>query len=250
MRFIVLLMLFLAGGTGAAVAADYDKLAAKAERFLQFQEWNSAHAMYILMINERQSEPKPYSRAIVMSGLMKDEQSQVNLLENTQKRGIPLDSIFSEVNSFSLEIGESQEYERFLRLVKCKQPWMARHINIRLLKYYDFRNDASNMVAVANELLAVTPNDVNYLLTAARGYLLLGDFDKGELAYRKILTIDSDNYDALLGLGNYYYVLWKTPNGNLSQVNDCKVNAIKYLRKAYDVNPTPFIAQTIKELSK
>lgn len=229
-------------------AADYDKLSARAERFVQFQEWNSAQAMYLLMINERPNEPKPYSRAIVMSGLLNDEPAQVDLLEKTQKRGIPLDSIFTEVYDFSFEVGESQEYESFLNLVKKRQPWMSRHINVRLLKYYDFRNDAENVVAIGKELLETTPDDINYLLAVARGLMLLGNYEAGELAYRRVLLLDEQNYDALLALGNYYYVIWKSSEGTRSQMSSSKVGAVKYLQKAYNINPTPFVSKVLTEL--
>ena len=116
-NIVVLMMVVLACGRVNAVM-DYGKLSAKADRFVHFQEWNSANAMYMLMLDQRPMESQLYSKAIVTSGLINDEKLQLDLLERTQKNGIPLDSIFSGVRNFSFEVGESQEYEQFLKLVK------------------------------------------------------------------------------------------------------------------------------------
>lgn len=247
-HFYIVLFVLISFCGSVWAQENYARLDARAERFVQFQEWNSANAMYMLMIDQRPNAPKNYSRAIVTSGLLSDDKAQVGLLEMTQKQGIPLDSIFAEVHKFAYEIGESQEYEQFLRLVKQRQPWMARNINMRLLRYYDFRNMGANIVEVGKELLAVTPDDVNFLLAVGRGYVLQGDFENSVKEYKRVLTVDSQNYDALIALGNYYYVEWKNAEGTRSQFTSTKNLAVKYLEQAYELRPTPFVASVLEEL--
>ena len=249
MKYFYIFLLVLVFSCGDLLAQDkYSRIEARAERFVQFQEWRSANAMYMLLINSAPNEPKYYSRAIVTSGLLDQEKSQVGLLEMTQKQGISLDSIFSEVYKFAYAIGESKEYEGFLKLVKNQQPWIARNINLRLLKYYSFRNDAANIVAIGNELLVATPNDIDFLLAVGRGYMALGDYENAVDAYKKVLILDEKNYDALLALGNYYYVMWKDAEGTRSQFTETKNIAQQYLKKVQDINPTPFVSSLIKEL--
>ena len=246
MRYFYLLIFVLVSCVGNVFAQDnYARLEARAARFVQFQEWNSANAMYMLMIDQLPNVPKTYSRAIVTSGLLSDDKTQVGLLEMTQKQGISLDSIFAEVNKFAYEIGESQEYEQFLKLVKQRQPWIGRNINMRLLRFYNFRNDAPNMVAVGKELLAATPQDVNYLLTVGRGYMLQGDYENAVKEYNKVLAVEPHNYDALLALGNYYYVEWKNAEGTRSQFASVRDLALKYLEQANTLRPTPFVSTVI-----
>lgn len=246
-NIVVLMMVVLACGRVNAVM-DYGKLSAKADRFVHFQEWNSANAMYMLMLDQRPMESQLYSKAIVTSGLINDEKLQLDLLERTQKNGIPLDSIFSGVRNFSFEVGESQEYEQFLKLVKVSHSWLSRPINVRLLEFYDFRNDATNMVSVGKELLVATPDDIGYLDVVARGYMLMGDFENGVGAYNKILSIDDENYDALIAMGIYFYVMWKESEGTRSQMTSIKVQAQEYLQKAYNLRPTPFVKAKLTEL--
>ena len=250
MRIIIVILCGVSVWLSSWAADTYERLEAKAERFVQLQEWNSAHAMYLLMIDKRPDEVKSYARAIVTGGLLGDNKTQTALQEDTQKRGMSLDSIFSEVRKFSFEIGESNQYEKFLMLVKGAQPWMSRHINMRLLKYYDFRNDAGNMVLTGNELLAVTPDDIYCLSAVARGYMLLGDYEKGVMTYERILALEPDNYDSLVALGNYFDVMWKMSEGTRSQMTATKMKAIEYLQKAYTLRPTPFIESKLAELQR
>lgn len=247
-NIVVLVILVLVCGNKANAVMDYVKLSEKAERFVHFQEWNSANAMYMLMLDQRPMESQLYSKAIVTSGLIDDEKLQLDLLERTQKNGIPLDSIFSGVRNFSFEVGESQEYEQFLKLVKDSHSWLSRPINVRLLDYYNFRNDATNMVSIGKELLGATPNDVGYLGVLARGYMLMGDFENAVITYEQILSIDNNNYDALIAMGNYYYVMWKEAEGTRSQMTSTKVKAQEYLQKAYNLCPTPFVEAKLTEL--
>ncbi|MBQ7941493.1 MAG: hypothetical protein IJ328_03675 [Muribaculaceae bacterium] len=229
-------------------AADYDKLEAKAERFVAFQEWNSANAMYLLMMDMRPDKAVNYARAIVTSGIMADDDAQMSLLERTQRQGMALDSVFTEVRDFSFEIGCSREYERFLILVKERQPWMARHINTRLLKYYDFRNDAPEMVAIGNELLSATPDEIGYISIVARGYMILGEFERAVVYYNRILALDDCNYAALLALGNYNYVMWKASEGTRSQLTSTAMKALEFMQRAYELSPTPFVSKVMEEL--
>jgi cytochrome c-type biogenesis protein CcmH/NrfG len=119
---------------------------------------------------------------------------------------------------------------------------------VRLLEFYDFRNDATNMVSVGKELLVATPDDIGYLDVVARGYMLMGDFENGVGAYNKILSIDDENYDALIAMGNYFYVMWKESEGTRSQMTSTKVQAQEYLQKAYNLRPTPFVKAKLTEL--
>ncbi len=232
----------------SATDDTYERLEAKAERFVQLQEWNSANAMYLLMINKKPKEIKSYARAIVTAGLLDDIKMQMSLQEDTQKRGMPLDSVFNEIKDFSFEIGASCQYEKYLIAVKSTQPWMARHINMQLLKYYDFRNEATNMISTGKDLLTATPDDITCLSIVARGYMLLGDYENGVTMYKRILSINPDNYDAIVALGNYYNVMWEMSEGTRSQMTSVKIMALEYFQKAYDLRPTPFVESKLKEL--
>ena len=86
-RFIVVcLIVFATLGVRAQAKTDYGRLEAKAERFVQLQEWNSANAMYILMQEARPDDAVPYSKAIVSSGMLEDKKAQLDMLVLSQKK--------------------------------------------------------------------------------------------------------------------------------------------------------------------
>lgn len=241
-------LLIILALTHANASVNYDNLEAKAKSFIKIREWNSAYAMYLLMMESRPNKTGLYSHAIVLAGLMNDDKSQLNLLEQTQKRGMPLDSIFFEVNNFAFSISEPQEYEQFLQLVKTRNNWLSRHINIKLLDYYSFRNDANNIIEIGNDLLSATPDNIEYLSAVARGYFLIGKYEIGVNTYKHILGLSPDDYDSLISLGNYYYFMWDSAKESRSQMTSIKNDALNYFKQAYKINPTPFIQQKIKEL--
>lgn len=254
-----------------SASTDYSVLETKASRFYKNKEWASSLAMYELMISQNPVVVNNYAKAIVLSGLLKKPDMQMAFLEHTQQKGLPLDSIFNMIQRDAFETGHPYVYESFLKLVKTKQPWLARNINIQLLKYYKYRNDADNMIDICDQLLKSTPDDIGYLTDMAEAYALKGELQESMNWYNKILGIDKNNYNSLLTLGNYYNIVLRDelkkdnisldslqPSAiiSLSKMTGEEKNEIKntadiateYLLQAYKVKPTPYVAVTLDRI--
>lgn len=244
----ILLAIAVAATSWAAAAIDYDAVSTKAERFFNYQEWNSALAMYELMIDSRPLDIPTYYKAIVASGMLGRKDIQIDMLSRTQKQGIALDSIFSGVKKVSFAIGEGEAYEEFLKLVRERQPWIARGINTYLLEYYNFRNDAVNMIDVAERLLTTTPDNVEYIRILARGYMMAGRMDDAVECYKHIASQNPADYDAHLNLGIFYKQRLETAAP--ADQADCAALAQTYLTDAYRLQPTPYVAQLLVDLRK
>lgn len=231
---------------------NYETRSIRAERYFSYKEWSSALAMYQLMIDEQPGEVEPYYKSIVAGVMIGDTTTQIDMLERTQQRGISLEELFDGVRSVSFAIGEAQAYANFLLLVKSHQPWLNRGINIYLLDYYSFRNDPENTIKIAEELLAQTPDNIEYMEILAKAHITDGNIDKATIYYKSILAIDSNNYNALLALGNYYALKLLSPNDStqtsLSQ-KDLTALAQTYLYDAYNLHPTPYVAQLLSKIS-
>ena len=229
---------------------NYETRSIRAERYFSYKEWSSALAMYQLMIDEQPGEVEPYYKSIVAGVMIGDTITQIDMLERTQQRGISLEELFDGVRSVSFAIGEAQAYANFLLLVKSHQPWLNRGINIYLLDYYSFRNDPENTIKIAEELLAQTPDNVEYLEILAEAYTSNGNIDKAIKCYYSILDIDSYNYEALLAIGNYYAMQLFA---DCKQITLCKEDltalAQTYLYEAYNLHPTPYVAQLLDKIS-
>ena len=251
----LILLLIAATATTALANDSYAKREVKAERHFKYKEWSSALAMYMLMLDQQPDKVEPYYKAIVAGAMIGDSITQIDMLQRTQKRGIPLDSLFSGVRSVSFSIGESNAYKNFLLLVKNHQPWLKRRINIYLLNYYDFCNDYHNAIAIGEQLLAQTPTNTDYMKVIAQAYTDMSDFDNAMAYYRRILTVKRNDYDALLALGNYYAMLLLYPAdtstcSNALSRDDLAALSQTYLSEAYNIYPTPYVAQLIDKVRK
>ena len=243
MRQLLTTILFLlaaamSANTQAAVVSDYSTYATKAQRFFDNREWASAAAMYQLMVSMRPEVKSTYPRAIVVEGIRHKHDSQMEFFDAALRQNIPFDSLLSQVRELSFACGQSELYEQFLHTLSSTHRWMERVVDGYLLNYYSFRCNGPQIVAYSRKMLVGLPDDVRYLGMMARGYLLQGDMKSAMNVYRHIIDISPDNFDALLYLGNYY----ADTATNIPE-------AIKYLRKAYEVRPTPYVQARLAKLT-
>ena len=80
--FVMLLVVMLPMSVVGQSSVDIAKLEIKAKSFVQVEEWNSANAMYILMMEQHGNDAKNYAGAIVTSGLVNDDEAQIDILSS------------------------------------------------------------------------------------------------------------------------------------------------------------------------
>ena len=244
---LALFLLFLtAFPTNLLAETDYNVLKNKAERFFQYKEWHSAMAMYQLMLMQKPAETGIYAKAITVSGILEDQNTQMALIEKSQQNRVPLYELFPKIQRESFSVSEPQVYENFLLLMRDKQPWLKRNINLQLLKFYSMRNNAPQIIATANLLLKDTPKDASVLREKAKGYFVSGDNENACKYYIESLQYDADNFKANLFVGIHYYREWQAQGQLLpSDVADL---AAQYLNRAYTINPTPDVKKYLNQL--
>lgn len=216
---------------------DYNSIATKAQRFFDFQDWNSAVAMYELMLAQKPGDVNTYASACVAAGMGCDSIKQISLMERSLKNAVPVDSLLSKVRVKAIALGEPKVYEQFLYRVKHSQPWTNRMIEVRLLDFYKFRNDSRMVISTARQLLHSTPDNEQFLADMASAYIELGEYANSMECYKKILDLDQNNLASLLALGNYYESIKEYSN------------ALPYLERAYKLNPTPYLKALIERVN-
>ena len=236
---ITLIISLIITGNGQALQQknDYNSLATKAQRFFDFQDWNSAVAMYELMLVQKPGDVNTYASACVAAGMGCDSIKQVSLMERSEKNAVPVDSLLSKVRVKAISLGEPEIYEQFLYRVKKAQPWTSRMIDVRLLDFYKFRNNSKQVIITAKRLLQSTPDNENFLGDMASAYLELGEYANSMECYKKMLELNPNNMQALLALGNYY-----------ESVKEYST-ALPYLEQAYKLNPTPYLKGLITKVN-
>ena len=246
-----LLTMWLAFSVQAEVADSvrrYEAAKVRADRFFKYQEWQSALAMYEVMLELRPGDVASYYHAIFTSGMLRNQDEQMSFFERTQKQGIALDSIFSGVKGISFAMGEGDEYEKLLLLVRDRQPWLARGINVYLLDYYDFRNNAEGVIGIAETMLDETPESLQLARILANAYMKASRPDDAMRCYRHIVSHEPADYDALLNMGVYYYTALRQTTDEAARA-DYAALAQAYLTDAWRVSPTPHVEKILRELS-
>lgn len=206
MRRVIGVLLLCATLFAAWGEQPYRTVLRKADDYFVNAEWRDALAMCDTLLERRPGRVKTYVDAVVASAMLNDSAAIMQYVVRSEMQGLSLDSLFTGIDVLSRSIGQTGVYEQVLLLVKSEQPWFTRVANNYLLGYYEFRRDAVHTLAIADELLAVMPRQVNYLKSKANALLLAGDSEAAVEVQKSILQIDSLDFDANLFLGSYYAV--------------------------------------------
>lgn len=229
MKRLFLIILLWLPALLASAQAGYDVTAGRADRSFEWKEWNSAAAMYELMLRERPDSLSSYTRAVAANQMLGNDEQAIDLVERAMAHGIGLSELLEQVRLTDFALGEGDRYGALLHRLTEAMPWMRRALDNELLRYYCFRDDGPNIVRYAKVMLAGLPESSEYLSLLARGYMLQGLDAEADDIWRKILAIDPDNYDTLLYLGNYCRM----------QGNDAEAEAL--LRRAAAIRSTPYL---------
>lgn len=235
-KIFLLTIIVFAFAIRSHAETPYDSVAAKASRFYSQKEWRSALAMYYLMLDEQPSDCNIYSRAIAVAGMVDDKAAQKRLTENAFKHRIGVDSLFSGVSAQAIHLGHADIFEKYLQEVVSYDPWLDRVASANLLKYYMFRHNGPMTVDYAMKMLRGLPDNLGFMEALAQGYLDSNNIPEAEKVYETVLAKDADNIEALLYLGN-----------SALETGNKKAGA-EYLRRAYELNPTPYLDRLLKEL--
>lgn len=233
----ILLALLLLSALPLGAQTPYARLKLKADRFFEQKEWAQASATYYQMLELEPAVPATYGNAIVVSALRGDTIGEMQLMVRALDNKIPFDSVLSRVRSTSFSLGRSNLYGDFLLRVRDAYPWMRRPMDNYLLRYYTYRHDGAKMMEYARILLQGDPDNTGFLWALAQGAMLCGDTPTGVATYHRIIQLAPEDYDALLALGNHYYII------------DDRERALRYLSRAMAVHPTPYVASILDKLA-
>lgn len=193
--------------------------------------------MYYLMLDQRPKVCDTYTRAIAVAGIADDVSAQKRLTEAAFAHRVGVDSLFNGIANESIRLGQAEIFEKYLENVVAYEPWLKRVASAGLLKYFLFRHNGPEAVKYARLMLEGMPEDVGYMCDMAQGYLDSNNLVEAEAVYRKVLGVEPDNVEALLYLGNAAL-----------DKGDKKAGA-EYLRRAFELSPTPYLERTLKELT-
>lgn len=237
-RLFAIFVLAAAVGSAFAVAPDtpdYRRLDEKAGRFFSNREWLNATAIYTLMLAQNTDDASLYSADIVSRLHVGDSIQAVAMLQTAMDHGVVLEDLLGGIDSLACRTGNATLYRDYLLQARTAYPWLTRTLNGYLLRYYDFRDDAPQIIRYAQIMLTGSPENLGYRQTLARGYLLDNQTEPAIAELRAILAADADNLQALLTLGNLYLAL------------DNRGAALPLLRRAVALAPSPYLTALLRQ---
>ena len=183
-----------------------DKIHNKANEHFERKEWKEASEIYNVLINSEKGNISLYAPSIISAGKCDNYNRVMDYITFSEKCGIPLDSVFKRTLTLSLKTRSTEVYENMLLTIKEKQPWLKNFINGYLLDFYNNRKNRQKTIDIANTILETKPkNTTEILLIKAKALNDMGDINSAIIVMEEILDIDSNNIDARLFLGNYYF---------------------------------------------
>ena len=183
-----------------------DKIRNKANEHFERKEWKEASEIYNVLINSEKGNISLYAPSIISAGKCDNYNRVMDYITFSEKCGIPLDSVFKRTLTLSLKTRSTEVYENMLLTIKTKQPWLKNFINGYLLDFYNNRKNRQKTIDIANTILETKPkNTTEILLIKAKALNDMGDINSAIIVMEEILDIDSNNIDARLFLGNYYF---------------------------------------------
>ena len=248
-----------------------DKIRNKADEHFERKEWKEASEIYNVLINSEKGDISLYAPSIVSAGKTNNYNRVMEYITFSEKCGIPLDSVFKRTLTLSLKTRSTDVYENMLKTINEKQPWLKNFINGYLLDFYNNRKNRQKTIDIANIILETKPKNItDILLIKAKALNDMGDINSAIVVMEDILNIDSNNIDARLFLGNYYFSSAKQSikDGNFTvkipskkekgkdgtkYVNTDIYSALKraktYLDVEFITNKRPYVKNIIREIN-
>ncbi len=197
----ILLLLCIALPVGAR---DYDRLATRARDHYEHDEWREVIYLTNRMVNIRPEDVRPYSAALIAAQYLSDTDTENRYLILSQQNRIPIDTLLQSVYNRARTRHDTQVYEGLLLNLKANNGWLSKVFNHYLLDYYAFARQTDKTIAIANELLQVTPENTRYIKIKADALFYQGDEKEAVELYEKLLDVEPTHYETLTLLGAYY----------------------------------------------
>ena len=217
---------------------EYQRIENKAQRFFDNEEWASANAMYLLMLEEEPRQVSTYAKSAVSNIMIGDTVQALSMVTRSMKFEVPLDSLLAGIRAVSFSIGRGDLYEHYLLKIKTTYPWFSRVADNYLMQYYAFRQNGPELIEYAETMLEGLPGNRNFLRMLAYGQLISGNNSGALETWHRVMFLYPEDYDTILDLANFYDATGE------------KYDALKWMLRAETIHPTPYVSTRISELRK
>lgn len=208
-----------------ATATSYERLAARMNDHFEHAEWLEVLQETDAMIKINPIDADPYAAALIAAQFLNDLPAENKYLSQSQYNRVHIDSLLQHVYVRTKHLHNAKVYEDLLLNLKANNKGLARVFNIYLLDFYSFARKTHETIAIADELLKSTPENLRFRKLKADALFYQGDSEEAIKMYESIIQSDPTDYDVMTILSAYY----------TTQADKC----IEQLYNEYTSTPTP-----------
>ncbi len=187
-----------------AWATSYERHTTRMNDHFIHAEWDEVLLETDRMIELQPTNPDPYSVALIAAQFLNDISTENRYLRLSQQNRIHIDTIMVRVYDRTRSIKNAQIYEGLLLNLKENHKWMAKVFNLYLLDYYDLARKTHETITIADELLALTPDNIRIMKIKAGALFYQGDIEEAVGLYSEILSLAPDDYTSVTFLATYH----------------------------------------------
>lgn len=243
----------------------------KSEEAFKAQRWKSAGTLYELLLKDSVNYTPHMAYALLANELAADtvslQRADMIYIANMSR----LDSLLSDFSKLCVRLHHFDVYEESVDRIRRHMPDKNQKLLTGMIKYRLFLRDAENAVRLAQLAREEDPDNLMWLRFEAQAWQMGGELEQALSIYRQILQKDPSDFDALVFIGNYYYLSGKNqldamdkeyneqPVGSrreyaiyqrqMQDVLDNEISkAVEMLERAYVLRQNTTIAHTLYDM--
>ena len=252
------------------LATTYERHEDRMNDHFAHAEWQEVRQEADAMIKMRPNSVEPYAAGLIAAQFMEDFKATNMYLKNSQANRVHIDSLLNCVYVRTKRLHNAPIYEQLLLNLKANNKGFTRVFNLYLLEFYAFARKTHETIAIADELLQVTPDNIRFKKIKAIALFAQGDSQEAVKLYETVLAKDSTDYDVLTFLGAYYavqdskdlsridslYTSTQLPIDSLfaarkQDIIDNRIpRTLDLLQRAYNIRPSDYLRNELEKLSK
>ena len=185
------------------------QLKRKAEMHFHNSEWKEALPAYTLILSSPETDVALYVNAIIVSLELDTFPTAVKFVDNALSNQIALDTLLVKTDIQTRLLNISHRFEELLLGLKQEIPDLSPRINQYLCQHYKFTHQYAKHVDILHEMIDKSPRNIPLIKEVAFALYNNGDTDNALAHFEEILIYDPTDREAILFLGNYYYIKGK-----------------------------------------
>lgn len=191
---------------GSVISQHNSNLHRKADLHFKNGEWEEAMTDYNTLLTEDSRNLELYTEAIISSLSVNDYMASSRYVNLSDSNHITLDSLLINMDIVTRTLRMTPIYEKFMNRLIVEKPELKVKIDNYLLKHYLFRKENLKTIVVANELLEISPDDIDLLKIKANALFKSGHESEALKCFEQVITLQPQDKDAYIFIGNYYYI--------------------------------------------